>query len=55
MYSSRVIAVVVVSILLPVLASIVVGLRLYSKKGKTRGFKADDYLIVIALVKLPVS
>ena len=50
MYTSRAIAVVITSVVLPLLASVVLGLRLRTRKGRALGFSSDEYLIIAALV-----
>ena len=50
MYTSRAVAVIVTSVVLPLLASIAIALRFKARNGKAVGFHSDDYFIVAALV-----
>ena len=55
MLSTRAKALVVVSIIFPILALIAVGLRLYARRIKSLALKADDYVILVALVDMTSS
>ena len=44
---------IAVNIALPILSTIVVLLRLYSRRLKRTPWKADDFVVVSALVKSP--
>ena len=43
--------VIAMGVVMPLLDALFVGLRLYTKRGKTR-YGSDDYLIILALVRI---
>lgn len=51
MYSQLAAAAVVVCIVFPLLASLMVVLRIYAQSVKTKGLRADDCFIVAGLVR----
>ena len=51
MYSSYSVAAAVCSVIFPLLASVSVALRLRARSIKAVGYGADDYTVIVALVR----
>lgn len=52
MHSQLAVAAVVVCIVFPLLASLILLLRLYAQNVKAKGLRADDYFIITGLVRI---